>query len=168
MLRFQALSAELIPSIEHWFDDPDTIRFLGGRSWIRRELRLLAELPGVDFRGHVTVGRDAWVACDAHGPVGFIDVERYDDGTAGLAIVVDPSRRCRGIGSAVLAEVWRRPELDGVHTLFGGVEQDNVASQRCFRAAGFTLASSPDDEGMLRATSIGRATSGAQTTGCGV
>jgi RimJ/RimL family protein N-acetyltransferase len=151
MLRFQPLSPAIVSSVEHWFDDPETMRFLGGRDWIRRELRLVAEEPGAEFRGRVTIGRDGWIVCDEGGPVGFVDVERYDDRTAGIAIVVDPSRRCTGIGRAVLNEVWLRPELADVDTLIGGVEPDNIPSRRCLRAAGFALASTPDDEGMLRA-----------------
>lgn len=147
-LRFAPLTADLLPEIEPWFDDPETIRFLGDRAWIRRELRLVDETLGTEYRGRRVVGRDVWVIFDEL-PVGFIDVERYDDGRAGCVIVVAPARRSQGIGRAILDAVWNRPELVDVEELIGGIEPENVASRRCVTAAGFRLATEPDEEGML-------------------
>lgn len=147
-LWFAPLTTDLLPGIEPWFDDAETIRFLGDRAWIRRELRLVDETPGTEYRGRRVVGRDAWVVFDER-PVGFIGVERYDDGRAGCTVVVDPDRRSQGIGRAILDAVWDRPELADVEELIGGVEPENVASRRCVAAAGFRLAPEPDEEGML-------------------
>jgi RimJ/RimL family protein N-acetyltransferase len=148
-LRFTPLRAELLPEVEPWFDDPETIRFLGDRNWVRRALRLVDETPGTQYRGRTVVGRDVWIIFKQV-PVGFIDVERYDDGRAGCALVVAPGMRCQGIGRAILAAVWERPELTDVEELIGGVEPENVASRRCLEAAGFRLSSEPDEEGMLQ------------------
>ena len=148
VLRFASLTAGVLPEIEPCFDDPETIRFLGDRAWIRRALRLVDQTPGTEYRGRTVVGRDVWVIYD-HVPIGFIDVERYDDGRAGCAIVVAPALRGRDFGRAILGAVWERPELADVEELIGGVEPENLASRRCLAAAGFRLASDPDEEGML-------------------
>jgi RimJ/RimL family protein N-acetyltransferase len=147
-LRFAPLTIDLLPEIEPWFDDRETIRFLGDRAWIRRELRLVNETPGTEYRGRRVVGRNVWAIFDEV-PVGIIDVERYDDGRAGCVIVVAPARRSQGIGRTILDAVWDRPELADVEELIGGVEPENVASRRCLAAAGFRLAREPDEEGML-------------------
>jgi RimJ/RimL family protein N-acetyltransferase len=148
-LQFIQFTARLLPEVEPWFDDPETIRFLGDRNWVRRALRLVEETPGTEYRGRMVLGRDVWIIFKRV-PVGFIDVERYDDGRAGCALVVAPAMRCQGIGRAILEAVWECPELADVEELIGGVEPDNVASRRCLEAAGFRLSSEPDEEGMLQ------------------
>ena len=150
-LRFVQLDADLLPAIEPWFDDPETIRFLGGRDWIRRELQLVKTAQTPELRDRKVEGREAWIAFEECAPVGFIGVERYDDGRAACVIVVDPSVRRKGIGRAILEDVWQRPEMSRVQQLDTGVEPDNVASQSCVIAAGFTLSPTPDEEGMLHA-----------------
>lgn len=148
-LRFAPLTADLLPEVEPWFDNPETIRFLGDRNWIRRELRLVDETPGTEYRGRMVVGRDVWVISEQV-PIGFIDVERYDDNRAGCVIVVAPAMRRQGIGRAILDAVWERPELASVEELILGVEPENMASRRCLTAAGFRLSPEPDEEGMLQ------------------
>jgi RimJ/RimL family protein N-acetyltransferase len=149
MFQFTRFTAELLPEVEPWFDDSETIRFLGDRDWVRRALRLVDETPGTQYRGRTVLGRDVWIVF-RQVPVGFLDVERYDDGRAGCALVVAPAMRCQGIGRAILEAVWELPELADVEELIGGVEPENVASRRCLEAAGFRLSSEPDDEGMLQ------------------
>src|SRR5262249_23256227 len=122
----------------------------GGREWIRRELRLVDEMPGTEYRGRMVVGRDAWAAFEHELPVGFLGVERYADGRAGTAVVVAPDLRCQGIGRSILNAVWERAELADVEELIVGVEPENLASRRCLIAAGFTLSTEPDKEGMLQ------------------
>jgi RimJ/RimL family protein N-acetyltransferase len=151
-LRFTRLTPESLPAVEPWFDDRETIRFLGDRNWVRRALRLVHETPGTEYRGRTVVGRDVWMIIFKHIPVGFIEVERYDDRCAECALVVAPAMRRQGIGRAILDAVWERPELAEVEELIGGVEPENVASRRCLEAAGFRLSSEPDKEGMLQGT----------------
>src|SRR5262249_1984589 len=138
-----------LPQVESWFDDPETIRFLGDRNWVRRALRLVDETPGKEYRGRTVLGRDVWIIVNQV-PVGFIDVERYDDGRAAGALLVAPAMRRQGSGRAIREAVWERPELADVRELIGGVEPENAASRRCLDAAGFRLSSEPDEEGMLR------------------
>ena len=81
--------------IETWFDDPETQRWLGGRSWPRR-LVALAELPG----------RVAVVWLQRGEIVALLDIERYGDGPAAIALVVSPAHRGEGIGTAILRSIF--------------------------------------------------------------
>jgi GNAT superfamily N-acetyltransferase len=102
-MRFVALTPALVAFIEPWFDDPDTIRYLGGNHWLHRELDLMRDAPGVEFPGNTVVTRFVWVAFDgADRPVGLLDVEPYADGTAGAVFVVAPHLRGEGVGQRIL------------------------------------------------------------------
>lgn len=110
---------EYLRAIEPWFDDPDTIRWLGGREGVRRLPALIQESPGARFGSRRVTTRVVWIAADDETGrlVGLADVETYDDATASLALVVDPKQRGHGLGRAVLREVLGRPALDSVHRL---------------------------------------------------
>jgi len=83
--------------------------------------------------------------------VALIDTEVYADGTAALALVVAPAHRRRGAGAASLAAIGGLlARTRGVDALVGGVEQQNEASHRCVRAAGFVaVPDDPDEEGFI-------------------
>jgi RimJ/RimL family protein N-acetyltransferase len=156
--------------IEHWFDDPEVRRRLGGRAWIHRAVRLLAEQPGEWFRGRLVLRAHAWLALEDDEPVAFVGGEVYDrwvryhgegaDGpllsdedrrvAIGLAYAVDPARWGRGHGRGALLAVVAHPEVADVALFSCGIDADNLASQRCCEAAGFRLVDpTPDHEDML-------------------
>jgi RimJ/RimL family protein N-acetyltransferase len=139
-------TTEELPIVEPWFDDPETQQWLGDRKWPAMVLH-----PPAEHRGHPTVRRESLLAIEDGSPVALLDVETYQDGTAGFAFVVDPGRRGRGVcRQAALALVARLAKA-GVHGLFGGVEPANLASIRCLEAAGFKSSSGqPDAEGFLQ------------------
>ena len=153
-MRLVPLNRELAGAIGHWFDDPATRRYLGGRDWLDRALDLAGRTaPGTRFRGRTIAARHLWLACDAHGaPCALVDVEPYSDATAGFALVVDPARRGRGIAREALARVADAPELAaaGTRSLIGAFEPENAAARACFSKAGFRIAAEPDAEDMLR------------------
>jgi RimJ/RimL family protein N-acetyltransferase len=153
--------------VEHWFDDPEVDRRLGGRFWIHRAVRLLAEPPG-EFRGRQVLRSYAWLADDADGrPVAHIGGEVYDrwvryhgEGepltgeiravTMALGYVVDPARQRQGYGRAAIEAVLAHPDLADVELWVCGIEPDNVASRRCAESAGFHLTDpEPDFEDIL-------------------
>lgn len=149
-LEFVPLTGELICEVEEWFDDGATLRFLGGRDWIWRELWLLISQPGAVVGDVRVAGRHAWLVRDADERfVGFIGVEVYDDDTAALSMVVAPEVRGLGVGRRVLGSLDELPELAGVERLVGGVEPANHAARQVLVAAGFKVSHKPDDEGML-------------------
>jgi ribosomal protein S18 acetylase RimI-like enzyme len=105
--------------------------------------RLDADFYGAGLRWWPLVEEDAarygWVGLLGDEPVGFIDVE-IDGERAGIAIYVRSEFRRRGIGEQLLRVAAAEGRSLGVAELVGGVEGDNVASIRCFIAAGFTQA----------------------------
>jgi len=131
-----------------WFEDEQTQRWLGGPGCPALVLRLAAN-PPAEYRGCRVTGRFAWLAYTDQAPIGLVDVERYADATAGVALVVDPALRGRGFGRRIIQALLGRPELEATDVIRAGIEPGNVASVRCFTAAGFTAeADTPDDEGV--------------------
>lgn len=125
---------------------------------------------GQEFRGALQLAAYRWLAWEDAQPVGYIDCGTFDrfvvyggEGPHGpiihstierrtghIAIVVDPGRRRRGVGRAMIRALLDRPELEDASLLVAGIEPDNVASLRCFEAVGFRRrAEEPDWEGML-------------------
>lgn len=166
----RALTAEDLPAIAAWFEDPYTSRYLGGPAWPAAMLANAQRAVGVDFRGARQIGAENYLALAEGRPVGYVDCGTFDrctvyggegpDGpiitdsidvmTGSIAFVVDPELRGRGVGRAMIAAMIRRSELWDVELFEAGVEPDNVASRRCLERAGFRLrAEQPDFEGML-------------------
>ena len=150
-MRFEPLTSKLVAIVEPWFDDPETIRYLGRRDWVQRALLLVRQAPGAEFKGNIVLSRHAWVVFDqTNQPVGLIDIEPYNNGTAGMAFVVAPQVRGHGIGRRMLLDLGGQPELKAVHTIIGGVEPENISCRICLTKAGYMVAAEADEEGMLR------------------
>ena len=150
-MEFVLLTEELAHIVAPWFDDANSIRYLGNRDWLYRELRLMQNAPGSEFRGRRILARYVWILQDQNGrPCGLVDIEPYDDGTAGMAFLIAPDQRRQGLGQHMLRLLETRPELYSVQTIVGGVEPENLAAQRCLKSAGYTFVPTPDEEGFLR------------------
>jgi RimJ/RimL family protein N-acetyltransferase len=169
-VALRRFAREDLPSVEPWFLDPDTRRFLGGPEW--PALMLAREgLVGEKFRGATQTAAYRYVAHTAGRPFGYVDCGTFDrctlyggedsNGpiiletlevtTAAIAFVVDPEQRRRGLGQAMIAALLSRPELRHTQLFEAGVEPENIASRRCLEASGFRLRSErPDFEGMLQ------------------
>jgi RimJ/RimL family protein N-acetyltransferase len=148
-IQLVALTADTLALAEPWFQDEQTRRWLGGPGWPALVLRLALD-PPAEYRGRRVTGRFAWLAYAEGQPVGLVDVERYADGTAGLALVVDPARRGQGLGGRIIQAALAHPELGGTELVRAGIEPDNQASVRCFTAVGFAAeATEPDEEGVV-------------------
>jgi RimJ/RimL family protein N-acetyltransferase len=90
-----------------------------------------------------------WVAREEGIPVGVVDVESYDDGTAELAMIVAPEHRRAGVCRRMLEAVIDHPALAEVQVLRLGVESENVGAARCAEGAGFVLEPhGPGESGM--------------------
>lgn len=148
--RFEPITPDVIPEIEPWFEDSETQRYLGDKTWLHRTLTLLREAPGVQFRGRRVLARHVWVVREAGHAVALVDVEPYDDGTAGVALVVAPWRRGQGVGRRILRMLDRQAELSAVACYIGAIEAGNAAAKGCVVGAGFEVAEEEDEEGMLR------------------
>jgi RimJ/RimL family protein N-acetyltransferase len=148
-VQLRPFTPDLLGAVAPWFDDAETVRWLGGREWPENILRLIADPPH-EHRGSTVRDRAGWVATLDGEPVALIDTEVYEDSTAALSLVVAPAQRRRGVGTSALAAIGRLlGRSHGVQALFGGVEH-NEASHRCVKAAGFVaVADDPDEEGFI-------------------
>lgn len=147
--------------VQPWFEHPEVRHRLGGPEWPARELWLMRENPGGEFRGRTVLRAHSWLVLDGgvvfakiggdvydrwtryegEGPDGPL-VSGVEDGPAmGLAYVVDPARWGRGIGRQALHTVVASPVVADVRLFVAGIDADNTASRRCAEAAGFR----PDD-----------------------
>ena len=91
-------------------------------------------------------GRSATVFVQGDTPVALLDVERYDDATAAIAIVVSPSHRRAGLASSVIASLFER---DRVREIVAEVEEGNAAALELLRSSRF-VAIPGADEGFQR------------------
>ncbi len=149
-IELRPFTPDLLGAVAPWFDDAETVRWLGGRDWPENLLRLIAD-PPQEHRGSTVRERAGWIATLDGDPVALIDTEVYEDGTAAVALVVAPAQRRRGVGASALAAIGALlARSRGVDMLVGGVEQHNEASHRCVKATGFVaVADDPDEEGFI-------------------
>ncbi len=161
-VRLVPFTEAALSVVQPWFRHPEVDRRLGGPEWPARELRLLNEKPGGDFRGRRVLRTHSWLVLDADEvPVGKIGGDVYDRWTRylgetpdgpiidgwepgpamGLAYVVEPGRWGRGFGTAALRAVTSSPEVADVRLFVAGIDADNTASSLCARSAGLV----PDD-----------------------
>jgi UDP-2,4-diacetamido-2,4,6-trideoxy-beta-L-altropyranose hydrolase len=85
---------------------------------------------------------------DGGEPSGSVRLERQDDETATIHVVVAPQARGRGLASRAVCEIADRAgRLLGVKRVVARVKAGNVASLEAFRSAGFTK--SRDGEGFV-------------------
>lgn len=149
---------DLLPAVQPWFEDPDVRRWLGGPAWPERELRLMEQNPGGQFRGRQVMAAYSWVWLDGHGvPVAKIGGEVYDrwtryagergdqpivlssieEITMGITYAVDPRRRRQGFGSRAFNAVLDHPATAAVRLFVAGIDASNAASQAFAVSSGF-------------------------------
>jgi ribosomal protein S18 acetylase RimI-like enzyme len=134
MLSLRPLTLADVEAVGPWFDEGETRRWLGNRSWVAQCLRL----TGPD--------RHALLGTLDDMPVGLVDVEVVGP-RAGFAIVIAPSHRRRGIGAALIEACVADPRFAGVDEWFAGVEHSNGASRALLERRGFSRMTDEDAEG---------------------
>ena len=72
------LTAQDLPAIAGWFQDPDTSRFLGGPDWPAAMLANAERAVGTVFRGARQTAADHFLALADSVPVGYIDCGTFD------------------------------------------------------------------------------------------
>lgn len=164
-------TAELLLLVRPWFSHPEVQHRLGGPDWPERELRLMTENPGSEYRGARVLRCHSWVAMNAAGePVGKVGGDVYDHWTVwdgsrpdhpivtatkpgpamGLYYIVDPARWRQGYGTALLRAATAHHDVTDVRLFAAGIDADNDASRRCAATAGFTPdREEPDWEGTV-------------------
>jgi RimJ/RimL family protein N-acetyltransferase len=159
-----------LDTVEPWFTDSDTRRYLGGPDWPAAMLDAAERGVGQEFRGALQTGAHHYLGRVTDRPVGYIDcgvfdrctvyagegvegpiiTETIDAVTGSIAFAVDPELRGRGFGRALIGALVKHSDLRSVELFEAGVEPDNGPSRRCLDAAGFKLHSAQRDfEGML-------------------
>ena len=136
-ITFRPLQRDDLPLIEPWFDE-------GTRRWLTP--------PDEAWLRHVTGGSHsrAWIASRDGCNVGIVQADWDEAAIAWVSLVVDPTRRRRGIGRSVL-RAWLATIGREFVRIEGAIEAANVAALACARHSGFAKASDePDDEGFLQ------------------
>jgi len=156
-IMLRPLTAPDLVVVTPWFKDVDARRFLGGPDWPVRMLALTEAVVGATFRGAVQTAAYRWIALERADPVGYIGCGVFDRWTAcgagraadpevvsvvdrpaaSIALVVDPIRRKAGIGRSMVRALVDALEVRHVEVFGAVAEPENVASIRCFEAAGF-------------------------------
>jgi GNAT superfamily N-acetyltransferase len=151
-LRFVTLAPDYAELIEDWFDDADTVRFVGGLDWLASTLRFERPADSQPVDGDEPVAHHAWLALAGEQPVALVDVLSYRDGSASMKMTVAPTRRKLGLGKAVLHAVWRLPEMKDITEVFGYVDTRHHAAVRLAESSGFvaTGAAKADGEVLFR------------------
>jgi hypothetical protein len=150
-LRLTVLDEGNLDLVLWWFDDDYETRLaLGDGEWVRRSLRLMATQPGTSDGSQTVVDRVLWVAFEEESPGRLDRCRDLRDGSAGLAVVVSPTHRGRGLCPRIIRTALEHPRVASVRRLLAGVAVDNHASAHCLGNAGFTrLSDQPDEESML-------------------
>jgi L-amino acid N-acyltransferase YncA len=121
-----------------WFLDQDTIH------WVQP--------PTKQWFTYVsnTDGVYAWGAYKADELVGVVQIDRTEDDAGAICIVVNGRYRRQGLGRLILASILDQPEIRDLRKISAEIDPENLASLRCFSAAGFIQAcAEPNEEGML-------------------
>ena len=123
VVRLRPLAAGDAPILRHWEGTPE--RFLR-----MEDLLESAEAEGTTTA--VAVDGDGQVAAVLQaGPEGSVR-----PGVRSVALLVHPGHRGAGVGRAALLAALAEPDYAG-STLLAVVDNENVASLRCFAACGF-------------------------------
>jgi RimJ/RimL family protein N-acetyltransferase len=144
LVQLRPFAEDDLSSVEPWFDDAETMRWLGAREWPREMLELIRRPPPS------STARIGWVADEGGLAIGLADVELYHDGTAATAIVIAPGSRGQGKCVELLLMIARDLRARGTRRFVGGIHTDNPASRRCAEHAGFRAATEmPDADGFV-------------------
>lgn len=133
-LSFVPLAPAIAEQIADWFDDADTVRYLGGQQWLQSALRF--ERPVAPDLGEPS-SVHSWLVLASDQPVAVVGVAIFPPHTGILELAVAPTRRRRGIGKRVLASLWDLAELAEVEEIYGEVEPGHRSAIRLAEAAGF-------------------------------
>lgn len=127
-----------IETVQVWFNDFEVQRRLEGITPINEWFN------NINNNAHYFV----WLAFENEQPVGMVMVEREDDFTGNVALVVKPSLRNKGYGRSIIEKVMSLPETKFVKKWFAGIEEDNLACIKCFQSIGYAFESAhPDEDG---------------------
>lgn len=137
-VRFRPFTSDDLAAYACWFTDDEVARRV--------------TFPGQDWLSHVLASGSAHAVvallATEQAPVAMLQYDDEPDGGISFSIVIDPSRRGRGLGSLVLsafaAQVGNRYAY-----VDGHIEDDNIASLACVERCGFLRWGDDPDEGFV-------------------
>jgi RimJ/RimL family protein N-acetyltransferase len=131
----------------------DEVAYLAYAEWFSdQETTPWAQPPTRQWFTYVsnTDGVYAWGAYETGELVGVVQIDRTGDGTGSICIVVNPQYRKQGLGKLILSLVLDQPEVRRMRMITAEIDPENLASLRCFSAAGFVqVRAEPNEDGML-------------------
>jgi RimJ/RimL family protein N-acetyltransferase len=136
--QFRALHLEDEVWLEHWFEDVELRRRMGGCLPLKSWLKFACSTPR-QWNG-VALERDA--------PVGVVLTEVNASQEISIAVFTQPSLRGQGVGRQIVKETL--PRFPNARRFVAHIEQDNLQSMACFRACGFTETAESVDPTQLR------------------
>lgn len=138
-ITFIPLTPEYTQELSEWHKDKELSRRYGGPEWPQRIFELMEK----------DKNRTCWLAMEAGNLVGYVDFEvDPKEQIASVGLVVNPTLRGIGYGKSILLAMLQAQFVEGLQEIRGGIEEDNVASIKCFQGAGFEqLNDKPDHEG---------------------
>lgn len=141
IIEFVPLEESHLEEIRLWHQDPTLSSRYGGSDWPDKML----ELARKDDNRHCLI------AGDGDRIIGYVDFEIDPAKSLGwIGLVVAPSVRGTGYGTRLLTSFKSSKLAGSVSELRAGIEEDNLASIKCFEKAGFRqLGAGPDEEGCL-------------------
>ncbi|WP_210509021.1 bifunctional UDP-2,4-diacetamido-2,4,6-trideoxy-beta-L-altropyranose hydrolase/GNAT family N-acetyltransferase [Naasia sp. SYSU D00057] len=130
-----------------WRDDPATraaSRSTGALEWTSHAAWVRATLADPM--------RSLLIARTEGAPAGTVRFDRLDEGSAEISITLAPSARGRGLAQPVIAAAmaWLAAQPSPPRLVIAEMRPENGASQRAFRAAGFTGDGAAGADGMVR------------------
>jgi RimJ/RimL family protein N-acetyltransferase len=139
MLIFKNIESDGFDLIKKWIDSDELgTRFLS--SYSKDDFVHL-----VDFKS-----RYLWMVYKESNIIGFFDfeIDVADPSIGYFTFYLIPEYRGQGIGLHMLSQAMRLPEIKHVQVLEGGVEVENIISQKTLEKAGFVQIKK-DEDGML-------------------
>jgi L-amino acid N-acyltransferase YncA len=142
MLSFRLLEPKDQQDIAAWASDEEAEKWLSG-------------IGSNDWFNHLQDDPKTLVlmALVRDKAVGMVQAEFLEDGSAALALLIDPQMRSQRYGRMILKQALGQPELEAAKSFCAYVDPGNEASLKCFLIAGFQKAGAPDENGLLKLTS---------------
>ncbi len=123
------------------------------RKWFSEEnIASRLSFPDDNWISYVTTKKDveAYTLTHENGQVvGYLQMDRSDDGEGCIAFAIKPTEQGKGFGSNLLRE-FMQIIATKLSLLTAFVEPDNAKSISLLKSRGFTTTNIVDEDGMLR------------------
>ncbi len=130
-LTFQPLEPAHISSITPWFKDKELKNRLGGFYPVIPQLEFILQ----------TEHHHAWVVEENGNIISFLELEVEHGGIANILFFMNPAYRGQGRCVGILQKARSLPIFQKLKEVHAYIEEDALASKRCFEKAGYQYVS---------------------------